>query len=109
MAVFLDALGEGTLLSPELHDLQFAPSTAGLGRFTDQQYWAMGFLQLDGWMFLNPGLSGYFGAGGTFPEEGWTMVVYTTTSQDGDQSAPTATDIFRQFTAVVTPEHSLVQ
>ncbi|SDG43386.1 serine hydrolase domain-containing protein [Microbacterium pygmaeum] len=109
VAVFLDALGEGTLLSPELHDLQFAPSTAGLGRFTDQQYWAMGFLQLDGWMFLNPGLSGYFGAGGTFPEEGWTMVVYTTTSQDGDQSAPTATDIFRQFTAVVTPEHSLVQ
>jgi D-alanyl-D-alanine carboxypeptidase len=37
------------------------------------------------------------------------MVVSTTTSKDGDQSAPTATDIFRQFTAVVTPEHSLAE
>lgn len=69
----------------------------------------MGFLQLDGWVFLNPGLSGYCGAGGTIPEEGWTIVVYTTASKAGDQSAPTATDIFRQFTVVVTPEHSLAK
>lgn len=107
--VFLDALGDGSLLSPEFHDLQFAPSTAGLGPWTDEQYWAMGFLQLDGWVFLNPGLSGYYGAGGTIPEEGWTMVVYTTASQAGDQSVPVATDIFRQFTGVVTPENSLAE
>jgi D-alanyl-D-alanine carboxypeptidase len=106
---FLDALGEGSLLSPELHDLQFAASSAGLGPWTQEQYWAMGFLVLDGWVFLNPGLSGYYGAGGILPSEGWTMVVYTTASQTGDQSAPTATEIFRQFTAVVTPEHSLAQ
>lgn len=107
--VFLDALGDGSLLSPEFHDLQFAPNTAGLGPWTDEQYWAMGFLQLDGWVFLNPGLSGYYGAGGTIPEEGWTMVVYTTASQAGDQSVPVATDIFRQFTGVVTPENSLAE
>ena len=107
--VFLDALGDGSLLSPEFHDLQFAPSTVGLGPWTDEQYWAAGFLQLDGWVFLNPGLSGYYGAGGTIPEEGWTMVVYTTAGQSGDQSAPTATEIFRQFSGVVTPEHSLAK
>lgn len=105
--VFLDALGEGSLLSREFHDVQFAPDTAGLGEWTEEQYWAMGFLNLDGWVFANPGLSGYYGAGGTFPATGWTMVVYTTTSQNGDQSAPTATEIFRQFTGVVTPENSL--
>lgn len=107
--VFLDALGDGSLLTSELHELQFAPTTAGLGPWTDEQYWAMGFLQLDGWVFLNPGLSGYYGAGGTIPEEGWTIVVYTTASREGDQSAPTATEIFRQFTAIVTPEHSLTE
>jgi D-alanyl-D-alanine carboxypeptidase len=107
--VFLDALGDGSLLSPELRDAQFAPSTAGLGPWTQEQYWAMGFLQLDGWVFMNPGLSGYYGGAGTFPEDGWTMVVYTTPGKDGDQSAPTATTIFEQFTAVVTPEHSLVR
>jgi D-alanyl-D-alanine carboxypeptidase len=37
------------------------------------------------------------------------MVVYTTASKAGDQSAPTATDIFRQFTVVATPEHSLAK
>lgn len=107
--VFLDALGDGSLVSAESHALQFAPNTAGLGPWTEEQYWAMGFLQLHGWVFLNPGLSGYFGAGGTFPAEGWTMVVYTTTSQSADQSAATATEIFRQFTAVVTPANSLMR
>ena len=43
-----------------------------------------------------------YSAGGTIPEEDWTTVVDTTNSQSCDQSAPTATDIFRQFTAVVT-------
>ena len=107
--LFLDALGDGSLLSPEMHQTQFAPSTAGLGPWTPRQYWAMGFLELDGWVFMNPGLSGYYGAAGTFPEDGWTMVVYTTSSKSGDQAAPTATTIFEQFTAVVTPEHSLVR
>jgi D-alanyl-D-alanine carboxypeptidase len=50
--------------------------------------------------------SGY-GAGGTLPDEGWTMVVYTTASPATDPSAATATDIFRQFTSIVSPEHSL--
>ncbi len=49
------------------------------------------------------------GSRGTLPDEGWTMVVYETASETGDQSRPTATDILRQFMAVVTPEHSLAR
>jgi D-alanyl-D-alanine carboxypeptidase len=105
--VFLDALGSGELLSDEYHEIQLAPTTVGIGSNTPEQYWAMGALMLNGWAFLNPGIPGYYGAGGTLPDEGWTMVVYTTASPTTDPADATATDIFRQFTSIVSPEHSL--
>jgi CubicO group peptidase (beta-lactamase class C family) len=107
VAVFLDALGSGELLSDEYHEIQLAPSTVGIGANTPEQYWAMGALMLDGWAFLNPGIPGYYGAGGTLSDEGWTVVVYTTPSPAADPSEATATDIFRQFTSIVSPDHSL--
>lgn len=107
--LFLDALGSGELLSDELHEMQLAPTTAGIGTNTPEQYWAMGALVLEGWAFLNPGIPGYYGAGGTLLDEGWTMVVYTTASPATDPSHATATEVFRQFTGIVAPEHSLVR
>lgn len=50
---------------------------------------------------------GYSGAGRTLPDAGWTMVVYTRPSQATDPAAPTATDIFRAFAGIVSPNHSL--
>jgi D-alanyl-D-alanine carboxypeptidase len=107
LRVFLEALGSGELLPAELHEVQLAPTLAGIAFNTEEQYWGMGTLVLHDWVFMNPGLSGYFGAGGNLAEEGWTIVIYTTTSQTGDQAKPSATDIFFQFSAIVSPEHSL--
>lgn len=107
IATFLDALGTGELLSDEYHDIQFAPTTIGIGSNKEGQYWAMGFLMLKDWAFMNPGIPGYFGAGGTLPQEGLTMVIYTTPSQATDPAVNTAQNIFREFSAVVSPEHSL--
>ena len=107
VGTFLDALGSGGLLSDELHDIQFAPTTVGIGTNTPEQYWAMGFLVVKDWVFLNPTIPGYFGAGGTLPSEGWTMVIYSTPSQASDPSFSSATNIFRLFTSIVSPEHSL--
>ena len=108
VATFLDALGSGELLSPEFHDVQFAPTIVGIGTNTADKYWAMGFLVLNGWMFMNPGIPGYTGAGGTLPDEGWTMVIYTTPSQATDPAKLSASDIFAEFTKVVSPDHSLL-
>lgn len=107
VATFLDALGSGDLLSPDFHDVQFAPTIVGTGTNTADKYWAMGFLVLNGWMFMNPAIPGYTGAGGTLPDEGWTMVIYTTASQATDPAKASATDIFVEFTKVVSPDHSL--
>lgn len=107
VGTFLDALSSGELLSDEMHDLQFAPTTVGVGSNTPDTYWAMGFLSLQDWVFMNPTIPGYFGAGGTLPEEGWTMVVYATPSPDTDLSNSPATGVFRLFTSIVSPEHSL--
>jgi D-alanyl-D-alanine carboxypeptidase len=108
VATFLDALATGELLSPESHELQFAPTLIGIGMNKEGQYWGMGTLVLGDWTFMNPGIPGYDGAGGTLPGEGWTMVVYNTKTPETDQSTPWATEIFRQFTAIVAPEHSLL-
>ena len=107
VATFLDALGSGELLTPEFHDVQFAPTIVGIGTNTADKYWAMGFLVLNGWMFMNPGIPGYTGAGGTLPDEGWTMVIYTTPSQATDPAKLSASDIFAEFTKVVSPDHAL--
>ncbi len=104
---FLDALGSGELLSDELHELQLAPELAAIAPWNSDRYWALGTIVVNGWTFMNPGLSGYYGAGGTLLGEGWTMVVYTTTSRTGDQSLPSATNIFKDFTAIVSPDHVL--
>ena len=107
VATFLDALGSGELLTPEFHDVQFAPTIVGIGTNTADKYWAMGFLVLNGWMFMNPGIPGYTGAGGTLPDEGWTMVIYTTPSQATDPAKLSASDIFAEFTKVVSPDNAL--
>jgi D-alanyl-D-alanine carboxypeptidase len=107
VGTFLDALRSGELLTDEYHELQFAPETVGIGTNTADQYWAMGFLVVRGWVFMNPNIPGYTGAGGTMLEEGWTVVVYATASQQTDPTATAASDILRQFTTVLTPEHSL--
>ncbi|SDY38951.1 serine hydrolase domain-containing protein [Herbiconiux ginsengi] len=107
VGTFLDALASGELLSSKYHDIQWAPTTVGIGANTPDQYWAMGFLVVKDWMFLNPTIPGYSGAGATLPDEGWTIVVYTTPSQATDPAAPSATDITRAFTGILSPEHSL--
>ena len=107
VGTFLDALRTGELLSDEYHELQFAPETVGIGTNKADQYWAMGFLVVRGWVFMNPGIPGYTGGGGTMLEDGWTVVVYTTASQKTDPTAAPATDIFRLFTTVLSPENSL--
>ena len=107
VGTFLDALRTGELLSDEYHELQFAPETVGIGTNKADQYWAMGFLVVRGWVFMNPGIPGYTGGGGTMLEDGWTVVVYSTASQKTDPTATAASDIFRQFTTVLSPENSL--
>jgi CubicO group peptidase (beta-lactamase class C family) len=107
VAVFLDALGSGKLLSSTYHDIQFAKTTVGIRTNKPTQYWAMGFLVVNDWMFMNPTIPGYNGAGGTLPGSGWTMVIYTTPSKATDPTDQTATAMFRMLSGVVSLEHSL--
>ena len=84
--VFLDALGSGELLTDEYHEIQLAPTTVGIGANERGRVLGDGSGLVNGWAFMNPGIPGYDGAGGTLPDEGWTMVVYTTPSPATDPS-----------------------
>ncbi len=107
VATFLEALRSGELLSDEYHDIQFAPDTVGIGSNVADQYWGMGFLVVKDWIFLNPNVPGYQGAGGALLDDDWTMVIYTTASQATDTSKQQAQELFGLFSTIVAPEHSL--
>lgn len=104
---FLDALGTGELLSAESHEAQTAPITVGLAGNNPDRYWAMGLGVINDWYFLNPGFSGYFGAGATLPDEGWTIVVYTTTTREGSQTDAVATTIALLLSELLEPDRPI--
>ena len=53
------AIGEGRLVSPESHALQFAPDTAKFPPWDKDKYYGLGVFSVDGWVTQNPSFAGY--------------------------------------------------
>jgi D-alanyl-D-alanine carboxypeptidase len=107
MAVWAEALAEGTVLSAESHELQLAPTTAGLGPMTEDSYYAMATAVSSGWVGTNPQVDGYSGIVAYHPEQEVTVVVFATIGPDGDIATAYATGIYGEITNVVTPGEKL--
>jgi D-alanyl-D-alanine carboxypeptidase len=106
VARFIEALAEGSLVSAESHEEQFANASLGMTGNTEEKYYAMGFSVVDGWIFNNPNLPGYRGGAGHF--DGWTIVVYTTQGIDGDPDAPSPTTIFERLSEILVPDQPMI-
>jgi D-alanyl-D-alanine carboxypeptidase len=104
---FIEALGTGALVSKDSHEAQLAPTTASLGTNTPDRFYAMGMPVVNGWLFTNPGLQGYRGAIGYYPEEKLTIVVYNTITPQADPDTAAATLILERITALLTPDHAV--
>lgn len=107
MAVWAEAIAEGTVLSEESHELQLAPDTAGLGPMTDEAYYAMATAVSGGWVGSNPQVDGYSGIVAHHPEQNVTVVVFATIGPEGDIATAYATSIYGEITNVVTPGEKL--
>ncbi len=107
MAVWAKAIAEGTVLTPESHELQLAPETAGLGPMTAESYYAMATVVAGGWVGSNPQVDGYSGIVAYHPEQELTVVVFATIGPDGDIATAYATGIYGEITNVVTPGEKL--
>lgn len=107
MRVWAEALAEGTVLTPESHELQLAPETAGLGPMTAESYYGMGVIVGGGWVGSNPQFDGYSGIVAYHPATRTTVVVYATIGSEGNIAQAYGTTIYDEITNVVTPGEKL--
>ncbi|MFC8042026.1 serine hydrolase domain-containing protein [Nocardia sp. NPDC057353] len=98
------ALGTGELLAPEQFEAMMGPSTAGLGPFTTERYFAFGVVHLGEWLFMNPAYGGYDGVAFHDTTTGTTIVVYTTDGPASDGNANPAIPIGAAVAGALVPD-----
>ncbi len=106
LRTFIEAVGTGSLVSAESHELQLAPDTVGLGTNTDERYYAMGISIVNDWLLTAPGLQGYHASIGYLRDQKLTVVIYYTTTPDFDPSTR-STVIFEPLTDIIAPENTV--
>ncbi|MFD6271800.1 serine hydrolase domain-containing protein [Nocardia asteroides] len=72
------ALATGERLNPDQFQQMMGPSTAGIGPFTEDKYFAFGVVHLGDWLYMNPAYGGYDGVAFHDNVTDTTIVVYTT-------------------------------
>lgn len=72
------ALATGERLTPDQFQQMMGPSTAGLGPFTPEKYFAFGVVHLADWLYMNPAYGGYDGIALHDTKTQTTIIVYTT-------------------------------
>ncbi len=98
------AIGDGTLLSPASHQLQLAPSTAGLPPFNDTVYYAMGVVVTNGWVIQTPSFAGYSAAMAYLPSHKIAIAVTVTNGRD-TPDGPRPTDVlFERIGGMLAPD-----
>ncbi|UGT62719.1 serine hydrolase domain-containing protein [Nocardia asteroides] len=98
------ALGTGELLEPAQFEAMMGPSTAGLGPFTTERYFAFGVVHLGEWLYMNPSYGGYDGVALYDTTSRTTVVVYTTDGPASDGNANSAIPIGTAVAGALVPE-----
>jgi D-alanyl-D-alanine carboxypeptidase len=100
------AIGDGTLLSPQSHQLQVAPSTAGMPPFNDTVYYAMGILLTNGWVIQTPSFAGYAAAMAYLPSQKIAIGIAATNGRNTPDS-PRPTDVlFLRIGEMLAPDQT---
>jgi D-alanyl-D-alanine carboxypeptidase len=106
MGRWAEALGTGSLLSRRSHALQVGPQNVGLGPFTQEFYYAMGFGVTNGWIAANPQLLGYNGVVSYLPSKRAAVVVFTTQGPKGKGSVAYASAVYNRIGKLLAPNHA---
>lgn len=102
-----EAIGEGRLVSPESHALQFAPDTARFPPWNDRRYYGMGVFSIGGWVVQNPSFAGYAATMAYLPSRKLAIVVSTTMQPGASQEGNLSTEVLRDIAAYFAPEAPL--
>ncbi|MGW5455957.1 serine hydrolase domain-containing protein [Nocardia sp. NPDC003979] len=98
------ALGTGERLTPEQFRQMMGPSTAGLGPFTTEKYFAFGVVHLAGWLFMNPSYGGYDGVAFYDTKTETTVVVYGTLGPTSNADQNNAVGIGTAISTLLVPD-----
>ncbi|MFJ2668270.1 serine hydrolase domain-containing protein [Nocardia fluminea] len=98
------ALGTGERLTPEQFQQMMGPSTAGLGPFTTEKYFAFGVVHLGDWLYMNPSYGGYDGVAFYDTKTETTVVVYDTLGPTSDSNQNNAVGIGTKIATLLVPE-----
>ena len=104
MAKWAAALAEGTVLSKKSHEIQFSDELSGVGPFTDDLYYAMGFVVAKGWVINNPQIDGYTVVVAYHPATKTAVVVSATITPDAPPGYHAAALVFNHITEIVSPD-----
>ncbi len=92
--------GKGQLISPESFE-NLVGRYENYGR--EDLYFASGFVVANGWYLQNPSFNGYSGAFGFQPDGDYTVVVYSSISEDSPEGT-VAFNIYKELIKIVTPD-----
>jgi hypothetical protein len=106
LRAIIEAVGTGSLLSPESHEAQLAPVSVGLGANTEARYYAMGISIVNDWLLTAPGLQGYHASIGYLRDADLTVVIYFTTTPGYDPTLR-STLLFEPLSAILAPENAV--
>jgi D-alanyl-D-alanine carboxypeptidase len=106
MGKWVTALGEGTVLTKKSHDEQVSDVLAGVGPFTDDLYYAMGFVIINGWVVNNPQIDGYTGAVAYDPDTKTAIVVSATFGPESPPGFAYGSLVFNRIAEIVSPDNA---
>jgi CubicO group peptidase (beta-lactamase class C family) len=98
------AVGEGTLLTPESQAIMLAPATAGLARWTEDNFYSYGVTVSRGWFVQVPSFSGYAATMAYLPSRKLAIAISVTVDETADPDRNYSPDIFKDVAAEFVPE-----
>ena len=97
------AIGKGSLLSREAHDLQIAPLLVKYPPMSDKIYFGLGVVCTNGWIAQTPSFFGYSAVMGYLPGKDIAIAV-TSTSSEGARTFAGASPLFVNIASYLSPD-----
>jgi D-alanyl-D-alanine carboxypeptidase len=101
------AIGTGQGLKPASFQAMLEPRTAGMQIWTDQRYYGLGIVVVNGWLAQNPTFHGYSGVMAYLPEKDLAVAICATTQADAEPDTNFSDLIFRKLTTILSPNHAV--
>ena len=102
------AIGAGTLLTPESHQIQLEPVTAKFPPMSDENYYAYGHYVAKGWILQIPSFNGYAATMAYLPSRKLSIAIAVTVDETADPERNYSTDILSDITKTIVPEAAFV-